>query len=126
MSRIEKSACTKFEDDLIDWSVQFVQIVQKSTEKKKGKQTSLHFILLYDTQHAIYLFVSILVRGIFSGLSFRELSQNHRRVIASAELEGEFRGEKFSSFLLYFFVAVVFVSIFTHLLLDESVHVRFE
>ena len=76
--------------------------------------------------HARLLFVSILVRGIFSGLSFRELSQNHRRVIASAELEGEFRGEKFSSFLLYFFVAVVLFGVIFHLLLDESVHVRFE
>lgn len=124
MSGIEKSAYKKFEVDLMGLSSSSI-LCKKALKKKKRKKNfvALHIII---PQHAIYLFVSILVRGIFSGLSFRELSQNHRRVIASAELEGEFRGEKFSSFLLYFFVAVVvFVGIF-HILLDESVHVRFQ
>ena len=56
MSRIEKRACKKFEDDSDDGSVQFVQSVQKSTqEKPTGKRTSLHFISIIHNTLFTYL-----------------------------------------------------------------------
>ena len=42
MSRIEKSACKKFEDDLMG-PVQFVQMSKKNTKKKRKK----NFVALY-------------------------------------------------------------------------------
>ena len=52
MSGIEKSAYKKFEVDLMGLSSSSI-LCKKALKKKKGKKTSLHFILLYTTRYLL-------------------------------------------------------------------------